>query len=216
MRNDFRAINEVARVVADRGELGHGTLEVGHHEPLVVDLELPFASGALNNQAYISGNSCLYWSRLTISRASRKSEFRRISPACGSGEFTSAPSVLLTPNGTLTPLRSVSAGTGKYCVIFCLYNRLPKKNWLSNVKGVLSKGTASWPGTSVSERAIVCEASRWTTSAGEKLPPSAIRSRIVVASLCGSGTVLSSAGNVAFGRPARNSKRGAPGQFVLR
>ena len=47
LRNDLRAINEVAPVVADYGHLCHRIPEVGHHEALVVDLQLPFTSSAL-------------------------------------------------------------------------------------------------------------------------------------------------------------------------
>ena len=39
--DDFGAVDEVARVVADNGELSHGGLEVAHHELLVVDHVLP-------------------------------------------------------------------------------------------------------------------------------------------------------------------------------
>ena len=47
--DDFGAVDEVARVVADNGELSHGGLEVAHHELLVVDHALPCAGGALYN-----------------------------------------------------------------------------------------------------------------------------------------------------------------------
>lgn len=77
-------------------------------------------------------------SEQTWSRERAKSDCSRISFDSGIGESTSAPSVLFTPKGTPTPLRRTS-----------------RKTCVSNVKGVVSKGTAWWPGTSVSERAIV-------------------------------------------------------------
>ena len=78
-------------------------------------------------------------SMLTSSRASAKSDWRRISPDSGMGESTSAPGVLLfTPKGRPTPL-----------------SRTSRKIWVSKVNGVESKGTAWCPGTSVSERAMV-------------------------------------------------------------
>ena len=43
--DDFGAVDEVARIVADNGELSHGGLEVAHHELLVVDHALPRAGG---------------------------------------------------------------------------------------------------------------------------------------------------------------------------
>lgn len=91
--------------------------------------------------------------------------------------------------------------------------RVSRKNWVSKSNGVVSKGTASCPGMIVSERATVCDARRWTTSAGVK-PVSAKRSRILSTLSAGPGIAPSSAGPVAFGRPTRNCRRGAPGQFV--
>lgn len=47
--DDIGAVDELVRVVADNGELGHGRLEVGHHEALVVNHALPFTSSALKD-----------------------------------------------------------------------------------------------------------------------------------------------------------------------
>ena len=45
--DDVGAVDEVVRVVANNGELGHSGLEVRHHELLVVNHALPLASSAL-------------------------------------------------------------------------------------------------------------------------------------------------------------------------
>jgi len=44
-RNDFTAINQFIRVVANDSEFSHGCLEVRGHQLLLVDLLLPLASG---------------------------------------------------------------------------------------------------------------------------------------------------------------------------
>jgi hypothetical protein len=88
------------------------------------------------------------------------------------------------------------------------------KIWVSKVKGVESKGTCWKPGMTWSERATVCDASSAMTSSGVKSPPSAMRARISSTLFCGSGMSPSMAGAVALGRPAMNSRRGAPGQLL--
>lgn len=69
----------------------------------------------------------------------------------------------------------------------------------------LTGSTWSWAATE-------WEAKRSTTSAGLK-PASPIRARITSAESLGSGTSKSGEGLVAFGRPAKNERRGPVAQF---
>ena len=69
----------------------------------------------------------------------------------------------------------------------------------------VSKGAASMVSSTLSARAMECDARRETTSNGLKLPASANRSRMDVTLSCGSGIKPSMAGAVALGRPAKNS-----------
>ena len=74
----------------------------------------------------------------------------------------------------------------------------------------VSKGAASMVSSTLSARATECEARRETTSKGVKPPASSNRAKILVTSSAGSGIRPSTAGIVWLGRPAKNSRRGAP------
>ena len=54
MRDDVGAINETPCVMTEDGEFGHGVLEPGHHQVLVVDHGLPFASCSLQVDVNVS------------------------------------------------------------------------------------------------------------------------------------------------------------------
>ena len=108
------------------------------------------------------------------------------------------PPVLFGVPGNPTPLSMTSRNT-----------------WVSNVKGVESKGTCWIVGSMWSDRAMVWDANNSTTSVGEKFPPSSMRAKILSRGSWGSGTNPSGAGAVAFGRPSLKSNRGAPGQLVM-
>ena len=146
------------------------------------------------------------------SRARRWSDCRRISPR--RGEVT----VPWTPPwpGKVWPRSCVS-----------------RKNWVSKISGVESKGVPGIDGSTWSAAAMVClripsaklpllqedaglthEARRATTSAGLKFPASLKRWRMLSTVSNGSGTVPSGAGAVGAGRPSKNSRRGAPGQLL--
>ena len=184
--------------MAENSELGHGSLKALRHELLLVHEALPEARSPLV---------------VCEAEVGLEAELADIG-AVGDGEGRSNLASVVAESGEADTLEEdLEEDLGIKSERRLMDGVSSAQQALGTVSGVLltlSKGAASRVGSTWSARATVWEARRETTSKGVNPPASSKRSRMSVMLSWGSGIRPSIAGAVALGRPARNSRRGAP------